>query len=300
MVNIRTRMLPAKWNTALLAMGAMGIFASIAQDLQSQTAQLSTSAKAPPNSATAEMPHYDVVSIRPVDMTKDTSGVGLVFHPGQFWGFQVTPSMLIWAATGITDLHRIKGLPDWASKIKYTIDAKVTGDEAKSLSLDNRTKQALLLSILTSRFQYSGHYERAESPVLALVVANGGVKHMTPHTAGFTSPSGSCWSGESRPGYRKAEGCRMADLVANLDVVDDRQVLNQTGLTGRYDFELHFDSLATSFLVNGWTTPVTHDPNAEWPSIYEALQEQLGLKLKPTKAELPVLVVDHLEFPTEN
>ncbi len=298
MVNIRTRMLPAKWNTALLA---MGLSALIGQNLLSQTAQLPPSTKEPPSSATDEAPRYDVVSIRPVDMTKDTSGWGLAFDPGKFKGYQVTASMLIWAATGITDLHRIKGLPDWASKIKYTIDAKVTGDEAKSLSLDRQTKQALLLSILTSRFHYSGHYERAESPVLALVVANGGVKHMTPHIPGTkpTSPR-SCWSGKSRPGYIKAEGCRMADLVANLDVIDDRQVLNQTDLTDRYDFELRFDNTATSFLVNGWTTPVTHDPNAEWPSIYEALQEQLGLKLKPTKAELPVLVVDHLEFPTEN
>ncbi len=92
----------------------------------------------------------------------------------------------------------------------------------------------------------------------------------------------------------------MADLATELNVVDDRQVLDQTNLTEVYDFDLHFDNNATSFLVNGWTTPVLQEPNAEWPSLYVALPKQLGLKLKPTKALLPMLVIDHLDLPTDN
>lgn len=288
----------AQWKITIVA---ISFFASTAQNLLSQTAQLPISPKEPPSSVMADAPHYDVVSIRPVDMTKDTSGWGFSFDPGHFKGYQITASKLIWAATGINDLHRIKGVPAWASETKYTIDAKVTSNEASSLSLDNQTKQALLLSILRSRFHYSGHYERAESPVLALVVANGGVKHMTPHIPGSTPTSSrACWSGKTRPGFIKAEGCSMADLAAFLDVVDDRQVFDQTDLTELYDFELHFDNNASSFLVNGWTSPVTPNPNAEWPSIYEAFPEQLGLKLKPAKAQLPVLVIDYLDPPTDN
>ncbi len=167
--------------------------------------------------------------------------------------------------------------------------------------MDIRTRRALLLSLLAERFHYSGHYERAELPALALVVASGGIKNMTPHDPNVPlSPTGSCWTGETRPGYLKGNGCSMGDLVSYLDVIDNHQVLNQTHVTVRYDFELHFDYGATSFLVNGWTTPVRPDPNADWPSIYGALPQQLGLKLTPTKADLPILVVDHIDLPTKN
>ena len=266
-----------------------------------QKAQVSTLKNKVSGSASVEVPQYDVISIHPVDMAKDTSGWGLAFDAGHFRGYQVTASMLIWAATGITDLNRIKGTPAWASKTKYTIDAKVTQSDVASLSLDTETKQAMLLALLRSRFQYASHYERAESPALALVVVNGGAKHLTPHASGSKpNTSRSCWSGLSRPGFMKAEGCSMDELTAQLDVVDNRSVINQTGLTALYDFDLHFDNNATSFLVNGWTTPVVHDPAAEWPSLYEALPRQLGLKLKPVKAALPILVIDHLEPASDN
>lgn len=81
----------ARWKTTA---AAMSLLWPIGHNLMSQTPHLPTSATEPVSSSTAVGPYFDVVSIRPVDMTKDTSGWGLGFNQGHFKGYQITTSML--------------------------------------------------------------------------------------------------------------------------------------------------------------------------------------------------------------
>jgi uncharacterized protein (TIGR03435 family) len=283
-----------KFGTVLLAFGLSSSFGPLAL---SQPATPSSSLPTQ-SSAPMDASYFDVISIHPVDMTKDTSGYGGNYKPGVFRGFQLTPAMLVWAATGVSNPARIKGMPDWATHAKYNIDAKVIKGETPSTAPINDQK-AMELSILTSRFHFVSHYETAEIPVFALVVAKGGIKMSTQPPPDAHAPDGFCWRA-GHPGYLKSDGCTMSDLAKALNIVDDHQVLDRTGLAGHYYFELDFDHDATSSLINGYRFAVRQTDNATWPSLYQALPDQLGLKLKPIKAPMPILVIDHIEPPTEN
>jgi uncharacterized protein (TIGR03435 family) len=88
-------------------------------------------------------------------------------------------------------------------------------------------------------------------------------------------------------------------IVLKISVMD-KPVIDRTGLTNRYDFTLNWTPDQSQFAQMGARIePVTEDPNA-LPTLYTALQEQLGLKLEPTKAATDVLVIDHIEMPAAN
>jgi uncharacterized protein (TIGR03435 family) len=99
-----------------------------------------------------------------------------------------------------------------------------------------------------------------------------------------------CLFRRSRTGHVKVQGCTLKDLEPTFRFASGRTVIDKTGLTTRYNFELR------------WTPDgVSPDsPEASAPSIFTALQEQLGLKLVPSSAPLSVLVVDSAEKPSEN
>jgi len=85
------------------------------------------------------------------------------------------------------------------------------------------------------------------------------------------------------------------------EAVMDKPVVDQTGLTDRYDCNLNWTPDQSQFAAMGAhvTPPNTDDPNAP-PSLYVALQEQLGLKMESTKANVDVMVIDHVEKPSAN
>ncbi len=93
----------------------------------------------------------------------------------------------------------------------------------------------------------------------------------------------------------------MADFVGLLQgAVLDRPVLDQTGLTGRFDFSLNWTPDDSQFAGMGAKSPPPTDGANAPPSLYTAIQEQIGLKLDATKALADVIVIDHLEKPSEN
>ena len=97
------------------------------------------------------------------------------------------------------------------------------------------------------------------------------------------------------PGQFTAEGIGITSLVSNLAYVVDRTVIDETDLTGTYDFTMKYaveDDHAGAKPDSGTTDPL--------PSIFTALEEQLGLKLKSTKGPVDTLVIDHIEKPSEN
>ena len=136
-----------------------------------------------------------------------------------------------------------------------------------------------------------------DQPVWKLTIAKGGLKHVgPPEKQEFNNV---CWSA-GRPGHIKSHDCTLADLANELGVVDDLQVVDATGDPSRHAFELKFDYTANVFLVNGYRIEQPHKTDAPYPGLYSALPDQLGLKLVKGSAQVPVVVIDKIEPPTEN
>jgi uncharacterized protein (TIGR03435 family) len=246
------------------------------------------------------LPQFIAISIHP--LKEDDTGWGGSFRGTTYRAHAYNAQMLIWEATGIHNPNRIKGMPAWAAGTKYDIEAKIDGSTGDSFNhLTRADVKALRLSILAARFNFAYHYETSDFPVLDLVIAKGGIKNMTPYVAEKSlHPELPCYWPKGTWDYIHAEGCTMKDLAKKIDDVDDFEVIDQTNLPGRYTFDLHYDSTASSWWVDGYRIPATYKENAEWPSIYSALTGQLGLKLIKGKASLPTLVIDSISPPTEN
>lgn len=176
------------------------------------------------------------------------------------------------------------GGPSWIESEKYDIDAM----EVDSLA------GATVQRLLADRFRLTLHHETKELPVYALVIEKNGPKlqeakpgvGISSDGRGYARPGGIFWGEEQRPGSTRRELTGYATpitlLVDALSIRLGRPVLDQTGLKGNYKFNLH------------WT------PDASGPSIFTALHEQLGLDLESTKGPVEILVIDHIEKPSEN
>jgi len=159
-----------------------------------------------------------------------------------------------------------------------------------------------LLMVDADRFKLVTHREVKEQPVYALVIAKSGLK-LTESKPDDTHPDGAEEGhGNKRPnaihmsrGHLTAQTISMPDLEVILTQITGRTVLDKTGLKGNYDVTLNFAP------VDGQPTLLNGVPQEETrPSIFTALQEQLGLKLDSQKAPVEVLVIDHVERPSEN
>jgi uncharacterized protein (TIGR03435 family) len=193
------------------------------------------------------------------------------------------------------------GGPDWVSTDKYDLTAKA--DEATIQAWDKlppgEQKEELrhmLQTLLTDRFKLTMRHETREMPVWALEVAKGGPK-LTP--APGPPPVLNDGSDPSKPyespwkmdlGLLSGRARTMDELAQVLwgkREIESRKVLDRTGLTGRYNFTLKW-------------APEDDPGDGSGPSLFTAIQEQLGLKLESTKTPLDVLVIDHIDRPSEN
>jgi uncharacterized protein (TIGR03435 family) len=204
---------------------------------------------------------------------------------------------------------QIAGVPKSLSSERYDIVAKIDPAVGSKLDFDHRMLQGRLIlqSLLADRFKLTLHHETKELPVYALVIAKNGPKiHQA--TPGDTYPSGmKDMYGKGHDmviaagrGRIVGQGVPFAVLVGALQHQQlGRTILDKTGLTGKFDFTLQ------------WTPDVIQAPpgsqqgTGDTPadsdlSIFTAIQEQLGLKLKPQKGPVDILVIDHVERPSEN
>jgi len=169
--------------------------------------------------------------------------------------------------------------PDWMRFQKFDIIAKFApGTPRPQL-------QVMLQNMLEDRFHVKLHRETKQISVYALVVgANGSKLHESATGAsGQVSMSNSSIVGKASPMQS------LADHLSNAALQLDRPVIDQTGLKGNYDFKLE------------WTPDRVLNPDAVAPSLFTAVQEQLGLKLEPRKAPVEIIVVDSADkAPTEN
>jgi uncharacterized protein (TIGR03435 family) len=238
------------------------------------------SAGAPPT-AQAVTPVYDVAVIKPNKTGGPGSDITFSNH-GTFSATNVTVKQLIEVAFHMRrDL--VFDVPKWAQEEHFDIEAKrIDADKNSDAELTGEQRNGMLQTLLVERFQLKEHKETRTLQLYELVVGKNGMK-MTPVEKPTNGPSG------FRGGNGNLKGIAATmDLFASVLSNDiSGIVVNKTGLTGRYDFTLKWSPDETA---------VTD----EAPSIFTAVQEQLGLKLQPTKGPVEVLVVDSIERPSEN
>ena len=231
---------------------------------------------------------FDVATIRPSgDMSAHES---MNVLPGGRFEATLSVRSLIERAYDIRDFQLARG-SKWLDD-KYEIVAK-SDETADPSNLKPEEEDQLferegqrLQALLADRFQLKFHRTTKELAVYALVVAKGGPKLNAPN------PSERHRLYTQRAGRLACYSASMAEFADELnEIVEGRLVVDRTGLTGKYDFSLRWtpDALLEARAGAG---------DASGPSLFTALEEQLGLKLKPAKAPVEVLVIDRVERPS--
>jgi uncharacterized protein (TIGR03435 family) len=246
-----------------------------------------------PQPAIAPTPKFDVVSVK---LDKAAQGWRETITADGYSAKGITLKTLLMHAYGIMPDYRIVGAPGWSNDNRYDIEAKVGDSDVAALQKMERTQRfAMLQQVLTERFNLKAHSEDRIQPIYSLVVAKQGRLVKTPPSADDKNSGGGTRRSGSGQFTLKASNYSMASLVAQLRGIVGRMVVDNTGLTGGYDVKLDWtldDSVPTSVSAKA--------SGSSAPSIFTALEEQLGLKLVPTKGPVEVLVVDHVDTPSEN
>jgi uncharacterized protein (TIGR03435 family) len=239
-------------------------------------------------------PKFDVVTIKPSEPGQPGKGFG--FQGTHTRTFHTNGNDLIALAYGVHS-KQIVGAPDWLGTDLFDIDGMADVPGRPSIKQMGEMVQALL----TERFALKFHHEQRELSVYAIQLAPGGPK-MKESTAGPNDPQGFGLRGF---GDLIVTNMTLKEVASWMQSgIMDKPVVDQTGLSARYDFNLKWtpdDSQFAQFRgTNGPVQPPAgNDPNAP-PSLYTAVQEQLGLKLTATKAMDDVIVIDHIEKPSAN
>jgi uncharacterized protein (TIGR03435 family) len=219
-------------------------------------------------------PAFEVASIKP-SLEPPGSVVAISESKGGMSAKNVTLKRCIRGAYDIPE-SQVVGGPKWTDEDRYTIEAKTaapSGDHELML---------MLQTLLAESFKLVLHQEQRTIQGYRLAPAKGRIK------APASAPdSGSV--GHSQRGRIDARGCNMAQLALKLAQVLQQPVVDATGIGGRFDLKLE------------WTPDeVRAKQTSDGPSIFTALQEQLGLKLEAAKVSAKVLVIDSAEKPAAN
>lgn len=254
--------------------------------------------------ATADdVPRLDVASIR----SSSRDGMSTVmFTPDGIYFARVPTQMLVQRAFGVAE-DRVLGLPAWAKSDSYVIQARVdNSDLARWEDLPSNKKRIALIRLLTTRYGLKFHHETKVLSVLSLTVDRKSSKLRTARPSdtyanGVQGPDGPRGGGTiwSEPGKITGQGVPIGDLVALLSFRNrlGYPIVDRTGLTGKYDFVLLWnEDPAMSTIPTG----ATDAPDVLGPSIFTACREELGLVVKVQKLPSDVIVIDHIEKPSEN
>ena len=282
---------------ALLLLGLVSPFSTA----QSQTspaqspATASTSTTASPASAATPAatvsPEFEAATIKPVKEPNPNR-----MHDSEegrrFLTRYTSLSDLIVMAYEL-DRRQVAGGPAWIASDEFDVDA--VGDGIGKQDGNQMVWQEMLQRLLADRFKLTSHWEDRELSSYELVVAKGGPKLKAADA-----------NGQSNKGCRGLGNCFFIKVPLSEFsrfmgfVVLDKPVVDKTGLAGEFDITLKWTPDETQFASMGVHVPPPVDnPNAP-PELFTAIQEQLGLKLEVRKTMTKVLVIDHVERPTEN
>lgn len=253
----------------------------------------------------ADGPTFDAVSIkRNVSDVITSRSVGE--RPGGVFSLSGMAIAAVIRAAYPADTSDLIGAPDWVLNDIYDLAARANRDVPRD------EMQAMLRAMLAERFKLAVHYEMRERPVYALVVARAdgrlgpqikksdldcdalqaarraGSKDPAPATSNGAPACGMSMRGTT--GMEVLLGARpLSTLASSFGTTPGRVVVDKTGLQGNYDVTLTY-----------MPQPSANPQPGEPPSIFTAVDEQLGLKLQPDLAMLRVLVIDRIERPTDN
>jgi uncharacterized protein (TIGR03435 family) len=264
---------------------------------------------------------YDVASIKP--SPPPTGGgmmVGMRETPDGLVATNVPLLWLVQSAYGV-DRPQISGAPSWLNSDRYDVDARMDSsvvDALEKLSVDERkaARRKMLQALLADRMELVVHHDSKEVQIFSLVIAKNGPKlqESKPAAALAEGTGGSAGGRGSGLGMSMGseEGMMTATfhdtpisyvaswLQANLRT----PVLDKTGLTGIYGFKLKWmpernrSAVPSSDAPNGQPAVATSDPIG--PTLLDAIQDQLGLKLESGKGPVEIIVIDHIEKPSGN
>jgi bla regulator protein blaR1 len=240
------------------------------------------------------LPTFEAASVKP--SKPDARGSSFNFTPGG--GLTITNGTLkgiIETAYDVRDFQ-ISGASGWMDSEHYDIFAKSAFDDSRAQTGNSQERiketRLRLQTLLAQRFQLRIHRETKELPVYALALGKKGSKLAEAGNDPENPRSG------IQAGCGQMTGMRAS--IANLTMTLSRQlgspVLDRTGLPGKYDFHLQWTPDA------GSCSPQPDGPavSPDGPSIFTAIQEQLGLKLESTKAAVEIIVIDHVEKASAN
>jgi bla regulator protein BlaR1 len=240
----------------------------------------------------AQTGRFDVVSIKPSDPFSERQRIG-ISPGGSFEASGVRLSDLIQQAYNIRPFQLL-GASGWMETDRYEIhtkDEKPGPSEAEIAKMSEEQRNAVrdqflakLQALLAERFQLKIHRETKEMPIYILTLAKGGPKLQTPPD---DKPGGTLSSRRTDDGKREVIGQKLtaAGLARFLSGQIGRTIIDQSGLAGKYDFKLTW-------------APDMGDTTG--PSLFTALQDQLGLKLDSSRGPVEVVVVESAEKPSAN
>jgi uncharacterized protein (TIGR03435 family) len=232
-------------------------------------------------------PAFEAASIKP-STAEPGSSSGIPTKKGSISARNVTLKRCIRGAYDVQE-SQIVGGPKWAGEDRYDIDAKAAGPAG------DHELMAMLQSLLSERFKLAFHRETRGLPGYALVVGKSGLK------AKRSQRGAGCRSNSSREAI-DAEACGMRQLAQKLSEVIHLPVADLTGIEGEFDFQLKWtpDDMRAQPPSSGDKPGTALVDLANGPSVFPALQEQLGLRLEPRRVPTEVLVIDHAEKASEN
>jgi uncharacterized protein (TIGR03435 family) len=235
-------------------------------------------------------PTFEVATIKPTK--PDEKRKMITIQDRKFVIVNQSLNSLISFAYGVHAKQIVNAQP-WMDTDKYDITAQPDGEGQPS----EKQWREMLEKLLADRFKLSFHRDKKELAVYVLSVGKGGPKLEKDESDPNGLP-GLFFRGKL--GDLGVRNANMGDFVHLMQsVVLDRPVVDQTGITGRYDFTLKWTPDDSQFGGEAVGTPPSTDSNPP-PNLYTAIQEQIGLKLDATKAPAEVLVIDRVEKPSEN
>jgi len=246
-------------------------------------------AKIPPMAADAS-PGFEVATIKP--SKPGTPGRLFTFRGTHLMTLNTSVVNLITFAYDVQQ-KQIVGGPDWLSSDKFDVDGvpDVPGTP------DPAQLKMLVQKLLADRFQLKFHRDTKEMSAYVLTVAKNGPK--LEKSQG--DPNGLPSLFFRQLGVLTVINATMADFAQVMQgAVFDRPVVDQTGLQGKWDFTLKWTPDESQFSDMGIKVPPPSDAADAPPPLFTAIQEQIGLKLEAGKAQVPVLVLDHVEQPSAN
>jgi uncharacterized protein (TIGR03435 family) len=239
----------------------------------------------------AQTAAFEVATIKPTPSDWLHGRYMMMQTTHQFVAKNFTVKMLIAGAYNLTK-DAVSGGPAWTDDDHYDILASTPGEARPARD----AQMAMLRTLIGERFKLTFHREPKELAVYALTIAKNGSKLKAGTTPVDTSQDlvGVVFPDHIRlPGHNASTG-QLASFLQR--VVLDRPVVDETGLEGRYDFELEWTQDSNQF---GGEVPKPPQ-EADKPDIFAALQEELGLRLRASRGTVQTLVIDKVERPTAN